>query len=317
VTHCAKHLLRIGSVPLGTLKGWRLAPLTDLRPDGEALGKQAWDVGRTIGYRHAGRLKRGDLALRGPEVSGDNRAGVAEGLAGRGIPAADERDDRHLGQVLGDERSGIFFVRAADFAAKNQRAGLRIVLELPQALDKRRSDNRVAADADAGRLAEALARKQVDDLVGQGSRTRHDAHAALFKDVARHDADERLSRRDETGTVRADDAHPGRRTDHFERIVHRHAFGDANRKRDSRFVRLVERVGGKGRRNEDASMGRAGRFNGLFDGVEDGEPAGSRLPPLAGRDPAHQIRSIFHHAVGVIRTLRPGDALYDYPAVLV
>ena len=317
MTHCAKHLLRIGLVPLGTLKGWRLGPLTDLRPDGEALGKQAWDLGRTVGYRHAGRLKCGDLALRRPEVSGDNCPGVAEGLPRRGIPTADEGDDRHLGQVLGDELGGIFFVRAADLAAKNQRAGLQIVLELTQAFDKRRSDDRIAAHPDAGRLAEALAREQVDDLVGQGSRARHDADAALFEDVARHDADQRLSRRDETGAVRADDAHSGRRTDDFERIVHRNAFGDADRKRDSRFVSLVKCVGGKRRRNEDARMGRAGRFNGLFDGVEDGQSVRSRLPALAGRDPAHQIRSIFHHAVGMIRTLRTGDALHDYPAVLV
>ena len=96
-----------------------------------------------------------------------------------------------------------------------------------------------------------------------------------------------------------------------------HALGDADRKRDSRFVSLVKRVGGKWRRNEDASVGRAGRFNGLFDGIEDGQSLRGRLPPLAGRDPAHEIRSIFHHAVGMIRTLRAGDALHDDPAVLV
>ena len=198
MTHCAKHLLRIGLVPLGTLKGWRLAPLTDLRPDGEAFGKQAWDVGRAVGYRHAGGLKRGDLALRSPEASGDNCPGVAEGLARRGIPAADEGDDRHLGQVLGDERGGIFLVRAADLPQSTS------ALVCRSFLNSRRHSTKVVP-----MIGSPPTPMQVDwpkpSRVSRSTTSyvnvpdRDMTPMSLLKDVARHDPDQRLSGRDEPG----------------------------------------------------------------------------------------------------------------------
>ena len=48
-----------------------------------------------------------------------------------------------------------------------------------------RADQRIAADADAGRLAEAEPRQLVDRFVGQRAALRHDADAAFLADVAR------------------------------------------------------------------------------------------------------------------------------------
>jgi hypothetical protein len=69
--------------------------------------------------------------------------------------------------VLGDEGRGLFLGAAADLAEQHDRLGLRVRLEEREAVDERRADDRVAADADAGRLAEAEAGELVHDLVGQ------------------------------------------------------------------------------------------------------------------------------------------------------
>ena len=54
------------------------------------------------------------------------------------------------------------------------------------------------------RLAEAERRELADGFVGQRARARHDADAALAVDVAGHDADLELARRDDARAVRAD-----------------------------------------------------------------------------------------------------------------
>src|SRR5579862_2304077 len=138
--------------------------------DGETARKQLGNLRRAICNWNAGRFERGDLALWRSEVSGDDRSGVAQRFTRRCVSSADERHDRHAGHVLGDECRRVFFVRSTDLAANDERLGLRIVLELAQAIDERRTDYRVAADTDAGRLPHPGSREQVDDLVRQRSR---------------------------------------------------------------------------------------------------------------------------------------------------
>ena len=72
---------------------------------------------------------------------------------------------------------------------------------------KRRADQRIAADADAGRLAQPEPGQLVNRFVGQRAALRHDADAAFLADVAGDDAGLRLARRDEARTVRADQPH--------------------------------------------------------------------------------------------------------------
>ena len=102
-----------------------------------------------------------------------------------------------------------------------------------------------------------------------------DSDAAFFENVARHDADERLSGRSEARTVGPDDAHAAGRSDDLERIVDRYAFGNADGERDARVVGFVERVGRKRRRDEDAGVRRAGCVDGFSNRIEDRQVPGA------------------------------------------
>ena len=105
-----------------------------------------------------------------------------------------------------DERGGFLLGRAADLADHDHRFGVGIGREQPQRVDEAGADQRIAADADAGRLPHALLRQLVDRFVGQRAALRHDADAAFAADVARDDARLALSGRDDARAVRADRA---------------------------------------------------------------------------------------------------------------
>src|SRR6185503_11490017 len=72
-------------------------------------------------------------------------------------------------------------------------------------------------------------------------------------DVARHDADLGLTRRDQAGTVGADQpaGGPGEEGLHPHHVGHRHTLGDAHDQRHAGVGGLHDRVGGRGRRHED------------------------------------------------------------------
>jgi hypothetical protein len=113
---------------------------------------------------------------------------MAHALARRRGGAGDEADHRLL-DVLADELAGFFLGAAADLADHDDALGARIVLEQPQAVDEVEALDRIAADADAGRLAHAGAGHLPDRLVGQRAAARDDADLARLVDVGRHDAD--------------------------------------------------------------------------------------------------------------------------------
>ena len=71
---------------------------------------------------------------------------------------------------------------------------------------KRRADDRVAADADAGGLAEAGRGEQRHDLIGQRAGARDEADRPSREDVIRHDADLAGAGGRQPGTVGADQA---------------------------------------------------------------------------------------------------------------
>src|SRR5207244_669582 len=85
---------------------------------------------------------------------------------------------------------------------------LGIVVEEPEDVHETRAGDRIAADPDARGLADPPRRELADNLVGQGAAPRHDADGAGRVDVAGHDADLRLVRRDDAGAVRADQPAP-------------------------------------------------------------------------------------------------------------
>jgi hypothetical protein len=65
----------------------------------------------------------------------------------------------------------------------------RIVVEQFDDVEVRRAVDRIAADADAGGLADAAAGQLPDGLVSQRAAARNDADVAFFVNVAGRDAD--------------------------------------------------------------------------------------------------------------------------------
>src|SRR6266545_609984 len=80
-----------------------------------ALLHHANHVVQRIGNRHAGPLKRLDLALWRAGSTGDDRASMAHALARRSRAAGDEGVQR-LVEVLGNVLGRELFVRSADLA---------------------------------------------------------------------------------------------------------------------------------------------------------------------------------------------------------
>src|SRR5215213_6798103 len=120
----------------------------------EDLDGEARDLGRRAADLHALRLQR--LGLRGGRAlrARDDRAGVAHRLARRRGEARDVGDDR-LGHVGLDELGSALLGVAADLARQHDELGLRVLLEEAEDVDERRARDRVAADADDRRVAEA------------------------------------------------------------------------------------------------------------------------------------------------------------------
>src|SRR5262249_16646952 len=150
---------------------------------------------------HAGASQRLDLVAGAATAAGDDRPGMAHAPArGRGQPG-DESDHRLLA-LLGGEQSGGFLLGAAtDLADHDDAGGLPIAEEELEAMDEAGAVDGIAADADAGRLAESGGGGLRHRLVGQGAGARDDADAAAGVDMPGHDADLALVGRDHAGTV--------------------------------------------------------------------------------------------------------------------
>src|SRR4029079_4427563 len=95
---------------------------------------------------------------------------------------------------------------AADLADHDDAVRHGIGVEEGEDVDEVDAADGVAADADAGRLADPERRELADRLVGERAGARQDADRALLVDVARHDADLALAGGDDAGAVRADEA---------------------------------------------------------------------------------------------------------------
>ena len=143
------------------------------------------------------------LAAAVPAVPETIAPGVAHRLAGRRGEARDVGDDR-LGDVLGDVLGGLLLGRAADLAGHHDQLGLGVGLEQRDDVDEARARDRVAADADDARVAEAALGQLVADLVGQRARARDDADVALLEERGGDDPDVGLAGREHAGAVRAD-----------------------------------------------------------------------------------------------------------------
>src|SRR6267378_3359879 len=272
------------------------------------------------GHLDAALFHDGELLLRRAFAARDDGAGVAHAFPRRRGDAGDEADDRFFHVVLRPARRDLL-VRAADLAHHDHRLGLRVFVEHAQNVEVLQSVDRIAADADAARLAESDFHQLPDRFISQRPGARHDSHRPLLVDVARHDADLDLVGRDHAGAVRPDEQrslalHAVLGADH---VAHRDAFGDADHQVQVRVHRLVDRRGGERGWNVDHGDGRAGGLSCIFHRAID-----RKAVEILARLPGIDAGDIAIPAVGIVAP-RPrvelaglaGDALRHHPRALV
>ena len=202
---------------------------------------------------------------------------------------------------------GFLLGAAADLADHDDRLGVGVFVEHADGLDLGGADDRVAADADAGALADAFGSELGDDFVDERAGAADDADLAREEDVAGHDADAGLcAGGDDAGAVRPDEgalsAEEGA-LDH-DHVHHRDAFGDADDERDFGGGRFEDGVRGEGCGDEDDADVRAGGAHGLVDGGVDRD-AVLLFASAPGVDGCHDVRAVGDGAAHVIRALRP------------
>ncbi len=287
------------------------APLRQL------FGHRLAEIGRRLHGACAGLVERAELVGRRALAARDDGAGMAHALARRRRDAGDV-GHHGLGHVPADEIGRGFLIGAADLAHHDDAFGLRIAFEQLQHVDEVHAAHRIAADADAGALAEPGVGGLEHGLVGERARTRHDADAAFLVDEARHDADLAFARRDDARAVGTDQARPrsGERCLHSHHVVDRNALGDAHHQLDAGIGRLEDGVGGERRRHIDDAGGGAGLSDGIGHGVEHRQVQ-VFFTATAGRDAADHLRAVLDALFGMERALLAGEALADHAGVLV
>ena len=110
----------------------------------------------------------GDLAFCGAFAAGDDGSGVSHAASGRRGCTRDETCDGFL-TVFANPLGGFFFVGSSDFANHDDGFGLRIFVKHLEDIEMRCSVDGIAADPNAGGLAESSGSQLEDGFVGEGS----------------------------------------------------------------------------------------------------------------------------------------------------
>ena len=236
---------------------------------------------------------------------------MAHRLAGRGGEAGDVRDDglRHLRP---DVARGLLLLVAADLADHDDHVGLVVGLELGEDVDERRADDRIAADPDDRRVAQAHLGELVADLVRERPRAADEPDSSLVQDLRRDDPDVGLAGRERARAIRAEqgDALGPDVVVDPQHVVRGQALRDADHGLDPGVDGLVDRVHGKPRRDEDDGRVGARFVDSPGHRVED-RNALDVLAALAGRDPGDDVRPVVPVPRAVERALAPGQTLDD------
>ena len=106
-----------------------------------------------------------------------------------GAVAPAMKSGHRLLAILLDPLGGFFFRAAADFANHDDAVRFRVVVEHFDHVEVRRAVDRIAADADAGGLADAARSQLPDRFVSQRAAARDDADVALLVNVTGRNAD--------------------------------------------------------------------------------------------------------------------------------
>ncbi len=180
------------------------------------------------------------------------------------------------------------------------------------------ADNRIAADADGGRLPDAALGQLMHGFVSQRAGARDDADVAFLVNVRGHDADLAFAGRNDSRTVRADQARAAvlQKLPCANHIERRDAFGDADDQFDFRIGRFHDRVGRKrGRHKNHRGIG-AGFVRCLLHSIENG-PAFVRGAAFARRNAADNLRAISGAGLGMERAFAPSQTLHDQSSSLI
>ena len=207
--------------------------------------------------------------------------------------AGDVGDDR-LVDVAGDEHRRVLLAVAADLSGHHDQLRLGVGLEEAENVDEARPGDRVSADPDDRRVAQAAQGQLVADLVGQRPRPRDDADVARAEEGRRDDPGVGLARREDAGAVRADQADAGRPVQlgvDAELVVRGDPLGDRHDRRDAGVSRLEDRVAAIAGGHEDRRSVRAGLAHGGGERVEDGDPVDVRAA-LARRHAGDDVRPV-------------------------
>src|SRR5881392_1090293 len=201
---------------------------------------------------------------------------------------------------------------AADFADHNDGVGVRIIVEKLDGVEKRRADDGIAPDADAGGLADAELRQLMDGFVGERATAADDADVALLVDAPGHDADFAFAGRDDAGAVWANEARfleidDGGDAHH---VKGGDAFGDADDERKLSVSGFEDGIGGVGRGNKNHRGVCASGLGSVGDGVED-RALKMFGAALAWRDPADDVGAVLDHLLGVESAFAAGETLHD------
>src|SRR5690348_6958428 len=242
---------------------------------------------------------------------------MAHPAAGGSGGTGNEPGDRFPAMFL-DPGGGFLFGGAADLADHDHAVGVGIGVEHFDDVEVGGAINGIAADADAGGLADAAAGELPNGLVGQSAATRDDADVALFMDVARGDADaaapEGIFARtggDDAGAIGSDEARGLAVHGAFDlhHVVDGDPLGDANDEVQAGVDAFENSVGGEGGRDKDSGGRSAGLFAGLRDGVEDGNFIVEVLAAFSRRDAGDDQGAVGEAELGVAGTEAAGDSL--------
>src|SRR3569623_429589 len=241
---------------------------------------------------------------------------MAHALAGRRSDAGDEADHRLFHVVL-DPVSGIGFVGPADFTDHDDGIGLRVVIEHFHDVDVLQSVDRIAADANRGRLSQSQCGQLAYCLIGQRAGTRDHADATFLVDMTRHDTDLDFIRRNQPRAVRPEQQRLAAGFLHavldFEHVAHRDAFGDANHEIKiglHRFPDCGSRACRRCVNNRDVRTGLSLRIFNAAENQNAFEILAGFLRVDAGHETVLAVRVIAAHA-GVELAGLAGDALRD------
>ena len=207
-------------------------------------------------------------------------------------------------------------LRATDFADHHDGVSFWISFKELQDVLEAGSVDRIAADANAGRDADAKRLHLCCRFIPQGAGPPDDSDATGHVDMGRHDAHEALTGADDPGAVRADQAHLAFFGVAFQEALDLHhvlagdAVGHANCGADACVGGLHDRVGGAGGGHEHQGRLGPSRLYRFTHGVEERAVKVAFAAPSGG-NAAHDIRAVLDHVGGMKAADAASEALHD------